>query len=75
MDNKYDSNSNKTIILWENDENLMINNTINKDTRYKIPQGLSENYSSMITQTAIDLVNSVIEDSQWIVQNSHFANR
>lgn len=75
LENQYDSNSSKTIILWKNEEQPNKNNTISNDMTYKIPRGLSENYLFMIMRTANDLVNRVIEDSQWIVQSSHLTTR
>ncbi|VVC32923.1 A-kinase anchor protein 28kDa [Cinara cedri] len=77
-DDKYDTNSSRTFILWKNfvqqDEtqtNIRSSSARQhlKDTVYKSPRGLSENYLHLIRKTADNLVNTVIEVSESLVQN------
>lgn len=72
--NKYDVNSDSTIVLGKNDKSPDEYGITNKSHRelkicnsYKAPQRLSENYLYLIKTMANELVNCMVTDSKWIV--------
>lgn len=76
---KYETDSGKTLVLWTNflplDEDASADirsSSVRKPRReiaYKSPRGLSENYLQTIRKAAKSLVRTVIEISEWSVQN------
>lgn len=66
------SGSSDTVVLWQNDAFPVRTADVDGFPRqsYETPRALSENYLYLIRKTAADLVNAVVDDSEWIVQCS-----
>lgn len=73
----HESSSSDTVVLWRNNAFPVHAADVGgfPGQLYETPRALSENYLYLIRKTAVELVNAVVDDSEWIVQCSVKTNR